>query len=173
MDINFSKTLNELAPLQISDLIEIDLADVKAVAAGSNGEFLKDRGTLSASEFFAKYFPDFTALTTYEQVESRRKLERITTIKKKSKSTILDQYGSYIVTLWESGNEFCSSYRKTTSMLTQWNILSKNEIEYKVDGRRFSVVFHTNSRKDALDKKRQLIDDMTNRGFIYKGEMPV
>ena len=176
MQINFAKTVAELAPLQISDFIEVEFSEIKAVAAASNGEFIVDRITLPASEFLAKYFPDAEIADTTEKIEARRAIEtaQAEKIKKmKARAPIIDQYGNYIVTLWESGDEFAASYRKTTSMLAQWNLLTKNEIEYKVDGRRFSVVYHTTSRKDALEKKAELIKEMIDRGLTNKGELPV
>jgi hypothetical protein len=177
MKYNLTKTMSDLAPLQISDFVAADFNTIKGIAANSNGEFLKDRTGLPAAEFFTKYFPGYEVLDTVEKQEIRNRLQREAQPKvrkaKVERDPILDQYGDYIVTLWESGNEFTVSYRKTTTMITQWNILSKNEVEYKVDGRRFSVVLHSNSRKDALAKKNALYDEMIGRGMSYKGDLPV
>jgi len=175
MNIDMTKTLNALS-LQISDFIEVEFDTVKAVAASSNGQFVQDRNTMPAGEFLAKYFADYEVADTIEKMEARRKANIVVvakTKKAKAKDPVFDQYGNYIVTLWESGNEFCASYRKTNSMITQWNILSKNEIEYKLDGRRFSVVHHVGSRKEALAKKNELIAELESRGLIYKGEMSI
>lgn len=176
MNINLTKTINELAPLQIADLIEVELATVKSVAAASNGQFLADRSTLAASEFLAKYFSGYTVYDTIEKIEARRKAD-ITAVAKakkvKERAPILDEYGHYIVTLWECGNEFAASYRKTAHISAHWHILSKTEVEYKMDGRRFSVVHHTDSRKKALELKAALITEMEARGLTFKGEMPV
>ena len=180
MNINLNKTINELAPMQIADLIDVDYDTVKAVAASSNGQFLNDRNTLPASEFLAKYFAGYDVYDTIEKMEARRNAQRAAavkaTAKKKAKanhSPLLDEYGNYIVTLWEEGSEFAASYRKTTHMEAHWIILSKHEIVYKPDGRQFSVLHHVQSRKEALEHKAKLIEDYTNRGMIYKGEMPV
>ena len=175
MNIDMTKTLTALS-LQISDFIEVDITQVKAVAAESNGQFLNDRNTMPVGEFLSKYFAEYEVADTIEKMEARRKAKIVIvtkTKKVKERDPMLNQYGNYIVTLWESGNEFCASYRKTNSMITQWNILSKNEIEYKADGRRFSVVYHVGSRREALDKKNELIAEMENRGLTYKGEMPI
>lgn len=175
MNIDMTKTLNALA-LQISDFIDVDLAQVKAVAANSNGQFLNDRNTMPVGEFLAKYFAGYEVADTIEAMEARRKANIIVVTKAKkakAKDPVLDQYGNYIVTLWECGNEFAASYRKTNHMLAHWHVLTKHEIEYKLDGRRFSVVHHVNSRKEALTKKNELIAEMEARGLIYKGEMPV
>lgn len=177
MNINLAKTINELAPaLQIADLIDIDHDTILSVAKGSNGQFLADRSTLSASEFLAKYFSGYTVYDTIEKIEARRKADITANAKAKKvkeRDPILDQYGNYIVTLWECGNEFAASYRKTTHMSAHWHILSKTEVEYKMDGRRFSVVHHTDSRKKAVALKAALITEMETRGLTFKGEMPV
>lgn len=180
MNINLSKTINELAPLQIADLIDVEYETVKAVAAASNGFFLTDRDTLPASEFLAKYFADYAVYDTLEKMEARAIAKRAAAIKVTAKvkakvctSEILEEYGNYIVSLWESGGEFAASYRKTDHLEAHFHLLSKHEIEYKPDGRRFAVVHHTQSRKEALEKKASLIESYVNRGLIYKGEMPV
>lgn len=177
MNINFTKTINELAPaLQIADLIDIDHDTILSVAKGSNGQFLADRAALTASEFLSKYFSDYTVRTTTDQVEAARKAKTVAVVKaKKAKnlSPILDEYGHYIVTLWECDNEFAASYRKTAHMSAHWHILSKTEVEYKKDGRRFSVVHHTDSRKKAVELKAELREQMEQRGLTFKGEMPV
>lgn len=180
MNINLSKTINELAPMQIADLIDVDYDTVKAVASASNGQFLNDRNTMTASDFLAKYFAGYAVYDTIEKMEARRNAQRAAAVKaqtkkkvKANRSELLDEYGNYIVTLWEEGSEFAASYRKTTHMEAHWIILSKHEIEYKPDGRRFTVVHHVQSRKEALEQKNKLIEDYTNRGLIYKGEMPV
>jgi hypothetical protein len=175
MKIDMTKSLNDLG-LQIADFIEIEYDVIKAIAASTNGQFAIDRSSLSTADFLAKYFAEYEVADTTEKMEIRRnaKIAVILKAKKvKAKDPMLDQYGNYIVTLWENGNEFAASYRKTTSMLPQWHILSKNEIEYKMDGRRFSVVHHVKSRNEALAKKNELIAELQNRGLIYKGEMPV
>ena len=177
MQVNLTKTINELAPLTIQDLIEVELPEVKAIAAASNGSFLTDRGTLSAADFLAKYFAGYEIYDTIEKIEARRKAEIFKDVKAKrvkaARPAILDQYGNYIVALWESGGEFSASYRKTTHIQAHWHVLTKHEIEYKVDGRHFSVVHHTSSRKDAIELKNKLIVDMESRGLSYKGELPV
>ena len=176
MQINLTKSINALAPMQITDLIDVDLDTIKEIARASNGAFLTDRADLSAVEFLAKYFADYDVYDTIEKQQARRKSEIIVAAKAKKakdRSPVFDQYGNYIVTLWESGNEFAASYRKTAHMQAHWDVLTKNEIEYKLDGRRFSVVHHVGSRKEALNKKNELIAEMEARGLIYKGEMPV
>jgi hypothetical protein len=175
MNIDMTKSLNDTG-LQISDFIEVEYDVIKAIAASSNGQFVKDRTTLSIGEFLAKYFAGYEVADTIEKMESRRKAKIAVVVKAKKvkeKDPMLDQYGNYIVTLWESGNEFTASYRKTTSMYSQWNLLSKHEIEYKLDGRRFSVVHHVKSRKEALSKKNELIAELEARGLTYKGEMSI
>jgi hypothetical protein len=133
-----------------------------------------DRNTLPASEFLNKYFPEYAVIDTVEAMEVRRKAALVVSKPKKAKKeTILDQYGNYVVALWECGDEFTASYRKTSSMTPQWHILSKHEVEYKTDGRKFSIVEHTTSRKDALLKKNKLVEEMVARGMTYKGELPV
>lgn len=177
MQINLNKTLTELAPLQISDLIDVDFSVIKAVAAASNGEFIIDRATLSAAAFLAKYFADYEIYDTVEKIEARHKAEIAS--KKRSqrakinRPAVMDDYGNYVVAIWESGNEFAASYRKTDHINTHWDVLSKHEIEYKIDGRRFAIVYNTNSRRDAINKKESLIESMTQRGLTNKGELPV
>ena len=175
MNIDMTKSLTSLS-LQISDFIEVEFDAVKAVAASSNGQFIQDRTAMPVGEFLAKYFAEYDVADTIEKMEARRKAKIVIVTKaKKVKPTdpTLDQYGNYIVTLWECGNEFAASYRKTTHMQAHWHILTKHEIEYKMDGRRFSVVHHVSSRKEALYKKNELLAEMENRGLTYKGEMPV
>lgn len=175
MNIDMTKSLNSLS-LQISDFIDVEFDTVKAVAASSNGQFVLDRNAMPVGEFLAKYFADYEVSDTIEKMEARRKAKIVVVAKAKKVKPVdplLDQYGNYIVTLWECGNEFAASYRKTTHMQAHWHILTKNEIEYKMDGRRFSVVHHVGSRKEALAKKNELIADLESRGLIYKGEMPV
>jgi hypothetical protein len=177
MNIDMTKTLNQLAPLQIVDFVDVEHDEIKSVARESNGQFLSDRDSLSMDSFLAKYFPNKTVYDTIEAQEARRKALIKVAVKakktKQAKETILDQYGSYIVALWEMGDEFAASYRKTSGMNPQWHILSKHEIEYKKDGRKFSVVYHTSSRKDALTKKNELVDELVAKGLNYKGELPV
>lgn len=177
MNINLTKTINELAPaLQIADLIDIELDTIKSVAKESNGQFLADRSALTAAEFLAKYFGDYVVRTTTEEIEAMRKAKIVAVVKAKkikNLAPILDEYGNYIVTLWECGNEFAASYRKTTHMSAHWHILSKTEVEYKKDGRRFSVVHHVDSRKKAVELKAALKEEMEKRGLTFKGEMPV
>lgn len=175
MNIDMTKSLTSLS-LQISDFIEVEFDIVKAVAASSNGQFVQDRTAMPVGEFLSKYFTGYEVADTIEKMEARHKAKIVIVAKaKKVKPTdpMLNQYGNYIVTLWECGNEFAASYRKTTHMQAHWHILTKNEIEYKMDGRRFSVVHHVGSRKEALTKKNELIADLESRGLTYKGEMPV
>ncbi len=175
MNIDMTKSLTALS-LQISDFIDVEYDTVKSVAASSNGQFLTDRTTMPVGEFLAKYFAGYEVADTIEKMEARRKEKNLVVAKVKKvkeKDPLLDQYGNYIVTLWESGNEFTASYRKTTHMQAHWDILTKHEIEYKKDGRRFSVVHHAKSRKEALAKKNELIAELEARGLIYKGEMSV
>jgi hypothetical protein len=175
MNIDMTKTLNNLS-LQVSDFIEVEYDVIKAVAASSNGQFVQDRNTLSVGEFLAKYFANYEVADTIEKMEARRKANIVSVAKAKKvkeKDPVLNQYGNYIVTLWECGNEFAASYRKTNHMQSQWHILTKYEIEYKMDGRRFSVVHHVGSRQEALTKKNELIAELEARGLTYKGEMPV
>jgi hypothetical protein len=172
MNIDMSKTLADLS-LQISDFIEVEYDVVKQVAAGTNGQFLVDRTSMPVSEFLAKYFAGYEVANTIEKMEAHRKAAAPVAKKAKAKGTILDQYGNYIVAIWENGDEFSASYRKTTHIDAHWDVLTKHEIEYKKDGRRFSVVHHTSSRKDAIAKKNALIEEMVARGRIYKGELSV
>jgi hypothetical protein len=175
MNIDMTKTLNNLS-LQISDFIEVEYDVIKAVAASSNGQFVQDRITMPVGEFLVKYFANYTVADSIEKMEARRKANIVIVAKAKKvkeKDPVLNQYGNYIVTLWECGNEFAASYRKTTHMQAHWHILTKHEIEYKMDGRRFSVVHHVGSRKEAIAKKNELIAELQARGLSYKGEMPV
>ena len=175
MKIDLTKTLNELSR-QIADFIDIDHTLIKSAASNSNGQFLSDRSNMSVSEFLSKYFSEYEIFETTEKQEARSKANTATAIKAKKikvKSTEFDRFGKYILALWEHGEEFTVSFRKTTHMNSQWHVLSENEIEYKKDGRKFSIVYHTNSRNEVVAKKQSLIGELTNRGMNYKGELPV
>jgi hypothetical protein len=172
MNIDMTKSLTALS-LQISDFIDVEYDTVKSVAASSDGKFLADRTTMPVGEFLAKYFTGYEVANTIEKMQAHRQALKPVVKKAKAKGTILDQYGNYIVAIWENGDEFSASYRKTTHIDAHWDVLTKHEIEYKKDGRRFSVVHHTSSRKDAIEKKNALIEDMVSRGRIYKGELSV
>jgi hypothetical protein len=175
MNIDLNKTLNELT-FQIVDLIDVEEETVKEIASSTNGQFVLDRVVLPAREFLSKYFPGYQVFDTYEQQEARRKAQTTVAKVKKAKrikETLLDQYGNYILALWQCGDEFSASYRKTTNIGAHWHVLNKNEVEYKKDGRKFAVVQHLTSRNEALAKKVELIQEMMNRNMIYRGELPV
>ena len=164
--------------VSISELIGVTDDEIRQVAKASNGEFIKDRRSMKALDFLAKYFPTRQlTVTSYDDIIEHRApvtgAKSKAGVKKEKKVVGQDEIGHYVVALFESGDEFAVTYRKLDNAQAHFDF-SMNTMTYKKDGRRFTMIGKHGSRKAAIAAKSELVEEMTTKGKTHLiGVLPV
>jgi hypothetical protein len=170
-----TKILNKplVGEINLTEMLDISDEVVRQVAKASNGQFIKDRQTMTGMDFITKYFTG-ASIRSYDSVmESRAVALNNGRVKKSKVKSKVDKISDYVVALFEQNGEFAITYRRVESAKVAFDF-HRGSMVYKKDSREYAIVSNHSSREVALNAKNKLREELLASGKVeIVGILPV